>query len=160
MKHTIKFLLLCSLLVVRFNVHGQSKMATDINSKINEVNNATNETGATIENATKTLENAKTLFKELAGKTTTDKNKMTIVVSGIHFNDSNLELLESAIIKLKGTKKVSKTLQSGIITISLKYRQDANHLWNKLPAETRKLFKPVEVVEKTLLLNYIKQRKK
>lgn len=154
MKTIIKIVLICSIHAWHNDAFSQSKTAKEVNNKINVVNNATRETGSTIDNAVQTLDNAKKLFKGLAGNVATSKNRMTIVVAGISFNNPKLTALEEAIKKIRGTKNVSKSLQSGTITITLKYRNDANSLWNKLPNEIKKMYKPVEVVDKNLLLDF------
>ena len=154
MKSITRFGLVFFMQIIFSNSFAQTKHTAKAHEKIKAADSTTKEAAALMDNTVATLGNAKKLFKGIAGNVSNDKNKVTVVVSGISFNNPNLTALEDAIKKVKGTKKVSKSLQSGVITITLKYRHDANSLWNKIPFEIKKMYKPVEVVDKSLLLDF------
>jgi hypothetical protein len=151
MKHSILFRLMvvCLLITVTATSHAQVTKAAD---KINQTNATVNTTVAT---ATQTVNTVKNVLGILKGtKKEKKSDNVLIIITGVEYSDENLLKLENAFENVKDVKSVSKTMKEGLITIEVKYKGDANALWKTVSADMQKLFKPMQVEEKNMLLEY------
>ncbi len=149
MKHSILLPIIAVSLLVTLSSQAQVSKAAD---KINQTNASVNAAANSATQTASTVKNVLSIFK--SAKKEKKDNKVLIIISGVQYGDDNLLLLESAFEAVKDVKEVTKTMKEGLITIEVKYKEDANKLWKGIPVNLQKLFKPLQVEEKNMMLEY------
>jgi hypothetical protein len=135
------------------SINGKAQVTTSATvDKINQANANVNATAASATQTAGTVKNVFAIFK--GAKKEKKPDKVLIIISNVEYGDDDLLLLESAFEAVKDVKGVTKTMKEGLITIEVKYKEDANKLWKGIPVNLQKLFKPLQVEEKNMLLEY------
>jgi hypothetical protein len=80
------------------------------------------------------------------------KDTIALVISGVEYDDPNLEVLKDNLKKLKGAKFIGMQFKAAVAKIELAYKGKPTELWDELPVEIRKAFKIVEVTDNNLML--------
>ncbi len=125
------------------------KTARDIKETTENTNDAIN---STVKNSKETLKTIGSIFG--SGKKNKTKTKGTVVVDiqKVTYNDQRLDKLYSYLTDAKGVKKASRSFTDGNASITITFKESADHLWQAVPIEIQSMFKMVEMSEKRMLL--------
>jgi len=104
-------------------------------------------------NAIDSLKNAFNNIKSLFGKKK-GGDTITLLVSDIEYEDSNLTVLKEDLRITKGVKNVVMNYKSGNAIFDIVFKGKPSELWDAQPRDARQSFKLVEAGEKNLVLAY------
>jgi len=100
---------------------------------------------------TRALNDVKTSMNALfKGK----RDTITVLVSGIEYDDAHLSTLRDDLKKLKGVKSVALTYKDSSATMKIGYKGNATELWDNLPPGTKEPFKLLEAGNQNLHLKF------
>jgi hypothetical protein len=100
---------------------------------------------------TRALDNVKTSMNALfKGK----RDTISLLVSGIEYDNTNLSTLRDDLKKLKGVKSVAFTYKDSSATMKIGYKGNATDLWDNLPPDIKGQFKILEAGNQNLNLKY------
>ncbi len=125
------------------------KTTEEIKETTENTNDAIN---STVKNSKETLKTIGSIFG--SGKKNKTKTKGTVVVDiqQITYNDQRLGKLYSYLTDAKGVKKASRSFTDGNASITITFKESADHLWQAVPTEIQSMFKMVEMSENRMLL--------
>ena len=80
------------------------------------------------------------------------RDTITITVSNVDYDDSDLSNLKENLKTLKGAKFIDMQYKSDNATLAVSYKGNSTILWDNLPPLTKKPFKLQEVNDKNISL--------
>ena len=95
--------------------------------------------------------NLKSSFNTLFGG---KKDTITITVSDVDYDDTNLTHLKESLKTCKGVKPLHMQYRSGNAIIEVSYKGTPTNLWDNVPAGIKKPFKLLEANDNNILLKY------
>ena len=122
------------------------KSVTDAGNSVNATNNVLASTSSAVNNAKSTLGSI------LGGGKSKETN--TFIISGIEYGNEDLELLKSDIKKIKGVKDIVTNFKDGTTAITIKSKDNATELLDKIPQSEKSKFKLVQSDERSVILEY------
>jgi len=105
--------------------------------------------GNSIDSLKMAINNIKSLFGKKKGGDT-----ISVLVSDIEYEDSNLELLKDNFRSTKGVKNVAMNYKSGNAIFDIIFKGKPSHLWDAQSSNLKQSFKLQEAGDKNLVLAY------
>ena len=105
--------------------------------------------GNSIDSLKTAFNNIKSLFGKKKGGDT-----ITIMVSGIEYEDTSLALLKDNLRSTKGVKNVSMNYKSGNAIFDIVFKGKPSDLWDAQSGSIKQSFKLQEAGDKNLVLAY------
>ncbi len=144
------FRLIAALSVaVIMQVHTDAQVLKKVNSAGNTINEANN----TVKGTTAAVTDAKASVKALLGGGKL-KEANLFAIAGIEYGNEDLDLLKTAIKNVKGVKDVVINYKDGTVTLTIKSKDNATELWDKISHADKLLFRIAQADEKSIILEY------
>jgi hypothetical protein len=147
-----KIFILCVLII-----SSRSLMAQEVANESSPVPVAVQSSTATMtaqDSLKKSISEIKTAFSGMSKLFARKSDTISLLVSNIDYDNSNLTLLKDNLKKLKGVWSVIMHYNGTTAMMEIACKENSSDLWDKLPANLKSYFKVAEFGDKVIKLSY------